>query len=337
MTADTALIPLPSEPERGARSAGRVANAHAAAALFADYRSRRAQHLCAGRTTPWHSSPPTWSPPVYRSRLLPPLSRTLAAWRRATWGLVAGFTRQQPGRATPSARSTARASTVKVYARLAMQAGSLDWPSTSPSAVQATPHRGQAGGRGAAGRARRDQEGRAGPAHVGADLTGSRRSPTRPRAGAAALLFCLLLDHGLRVGEVSRVAGERPTWRWASCASSAQGRPDAAAPPLPRPTAPGGSRPRRPRATCRWRVRCCAVVGRGLADGRRHERARSPRARELGAAVGGWLERARPAAAAWATRARRNGTPLDRCRMRGWSSPAMPLRYVEAARWRMRG
>ena len=40
----------------------------------------------------------------------------------------------------------------------------------------------------------------------------------------------------------------------------------------------------------------------------------------------------------WATRATRNGTPLDRLQdAGGWASPAMPLRYVKAARSRTRG
>jgi integrase len=35
----------------------------------------------------------------------------------------------------------------------------------------------------------------------------------------------------------------------------------------------------------------------------------------------------------WATRAARNGTPIDRLQdAGGWNSPAMPLRYVEAAK-----
>lgn len=35
----------------------------------------------------------------------------------------------------------------------------------------------------------------------------------------------------------------------------------------------------------------------------------------------------------WATRAARNGTPLERLQgASGWNSPAMPLRYVEVAK-----
>ena len=63
------------------------------------------------------------------------------------------------------------------------------------------------------------------------------------------------------------------------------------------------------------------------------ERAITARVRELGAAVGAAGLSAHDLRHAWATRAARNGTPLDRLQdAGGWSSPAMPLRYVEAAR-----
>jgi integrase len=55
--------------------------------------------------------------------------------------------------------------------------------------------------------------------------------------------------------------------------------------------------------------------------------------RDLGAAVGLVGLSAHDLRHYWATRAARNGTPLDRLQdAGGWSSPAMPLRYVEAAK-----
>jgi integrase len=55
------------------------------------------------------------------------------------------------------------------------------------------------------------------------------------------------------------------------------------------------------------------------------------RVHDLGAAVGLVGLSAHDLRHYWATRAARNGTPLDRLRdAGGWASPAMPLRYVES-------
>jgi integrase len=73
-------------------------------------------------------------------------------------------------------------------------------------------------------------------------------------------------------------------------------------------------------------------------DGRLHDAGMSKRAimarvRALGEQVG--IEGLSPHDCRhyWATQAARGGTPLDRLQdAGGWASPAMPLRYVEAAR-----
>ena len=54
---------------------------------------------------------------------------------------------------------------------------------------------------------------------------------------------------------------------------------------------------------------------------------------DLGAAVGLVGLSAHDLRHYWAPRAARSGTPLDRLQdAGGWASPAMPLRYVEAAK-----
>jgi len=63
------------------------------------------------------------------------------------------------------------------------------------------------------------------------------------------------------------------------------------------------------------------------------ERAITDRVRELGERIGVMGLSAHDLRHAWATRAARNGTPIDRLQdAGGWSSPAMPLRYVESAK-----
>jgi integrase len=62
-------------------------------------------------------------------------------------------------------------------------------------------------------------------------------------------------------------------------------------------------------------------------------RAITARVRELGEAVGVKGLSAHDCRHYWATRAAREGTPIDRLQdAGGWASPAMPLRYVEAAK-----
>ena len=71
-----------------------------------------------------------------------------------------------------------------------------------------------------------------------------------------------------------------------------------------------------------------ALTGAGMTA-----RALTDRVRTLGTAVGLTGLSAHDLRHYWATRAARNGTPLDRLQdAGGWASPAMPLRYVETAR-----
>ena len=63
------------------------------------------------------------------------------------------------------------------------------------------------------------------------------------------------------------------------------------------------------------------------------KRAVTARVRALGAAIGVDGLSAHDCRHYWATQAARSGTPIDRLQdAGGWSSPAMPLRYVEAAK-----
>ena len=62
------------------------------------------------------------------------------------------------------------------------------------------------------------------------------------------------------------------------------------------------------------------------------ERAITKRVEVLGESVGAVGLSAHDCRHYWATQAARNGTPLDRLQdAGGWNSPAMPLRYVQAA------
>lgn len=145
--------------------------------------------------------------------------------------------------------------------------------------------------------------------------------------------MCLLLDHGLRCGEVALLKVEdfdleggefrfyrpkvdkaqthRMTPDTLKVAKSYLRQLDSQAGPLLQASRKGGH-----------------MTHSGMS-----ERAVTKRVKALGEAVG--LERlsAHDCRHYWATQAARNGTPIDRLQdAGGWNSPAMPLRYVEAAK-----
>jgi integrase len=162
-----------------------------------------------------------------------------------------------------------------------------------------------------------------------------KAQPDTPLGRRDALLLCLLLDHGLRVGEVAGLAvrdfdlaaGELRFYRpkvdkiqthrltadtLAAARAYMVGAGDAPAQgPVLRASRKGGA----------------------LQDAGMTARALTARVHDLGTAVGLVGLSAHDLRHYWATRAARSGTPLDRLQdAGGWASPAMPLRYVERAK-----
>ena len=108
-------------------AAGQVANTYAAADAFADYTARRApntidaqradlasfaEYLCVA--TDGADCPDAET-----------LQTTPAAWHGVTWGLVAGFVRWLLGQGAAISTVNRKLSTVKVYCKLAAQAGTI--------------------------------------------------------------------------------------------------------------------------------------------------------------------------------------------------------------------
>lgn len=336
MKAATALVPAPTDPSAGLELAGHVANQHAAAHLFADYRSRKAANTLRRQDASLALFARYLAAAGLPDAPAPGrLAADPAAWRGTTWGLVAGFAAWLLGQGYAIGSINGSLSTVKTYARLAMQAGSLD--RGEYVAIRAVQSYSRTEGKrvdAARGTARVGLKKAESVVITHEQASALKRRPDTPQGRRDALLMCLLLDHGLRAGEVSRLevvdldlgAGElrfyRPkvdknqTHRLTADALAAArayvGAGDApAAGPLLRGSRKGG----------------------GLDAAGMSERAISARVRELGEGIGVVGLSAHDLRHAWATRAARNGTPLDRLQEAGgWSSPAMPLRYVETAR-----
>ena len=161
-------------------------------------------------------------------------------------------------------------------------------------------------------------------------------------------MLCLLLDHGLRVGEVAGLkvrdfdlaAGELRFYRpkvdkiqthrlTADTLAAARAYPGDEVGNATGKHAGG----ERPRAVAQGPALRASRKGGALQDAGMTARALTARVRDLGAAVGLVGLSAHDLRHYWATRTARSGTPLDRLQdADGWASPAMPLRYVEAAK-----
>jgi len=142
------------------------------------------------------------------------LASTPAAWRGVTWGLVEGFVKWQLGAGYAVGTVNVRLSTVKVYAKLAMKAGTLS--SESYALIRAV-----------SGYRRKEaknvDERRA---ERGLDTRiGDKKAMSRVLSGAQVerlkaehagdgqgrrdrLIMCLLCDWGLRVGELAGLTVE---------------------------------------------------------------------------------------------------------------------------------
>lgn len=318
--------------------AGQVANQAAAKGTFTDYQARKADN-----TNRRAAADLALFAAFLRSAGLTPgdLQTDPAAWHGITWGLVEAFTRWQLLEGYAVGSVNVRLATVKTYAGLALKAGEI-----SPAdyalimTVKGYSHKETKRideKREASGQDTRKSTKKAAavvltPAQADDLLT----RPDTPQGRRDALMLALMIDHGLRVGEVAILAvgdfdlarGELRFYRPKVDKTQTHKltpRTQAAALAYIQNDAPALGPV--------WR----ASAGRGLsgelADQGMSERAITKRVAYLGALAGVAGLSAHDLRHYWATRAARNGTQIDRLQdAGGWNSPAMPLRYVEAAK-----
>jgi integrase len=262
------------------------------------------------------------------------------AWTGVTAGLVEGFKRWMLHEGYAIASVNVRLSTIKVYVKLAAKVGVIDHPTAAEVAVvEGYAHR----------EFKRVDEKRSAadlPTRTGAkkseavSLTRAERKalkdqPNTPQGRRDALLMCLLLDHGLRVGEIAAltvgafnlVDGTFTFYRpkvdkvqshklTRDTLKAARAYLDIDAPlsadaPLLQGSKKDGE----------------------LTEARMSERAITKRVNVLGGKVGIVGLSAHDGRHSWATQAARDNTPIDALMHGGgWNSLAMPLRYVETAR-----
>ncbi len=187
-----------------ARAIGEKANQAAARSRFADYRSRRAEQTLRRQDADLALTHEFLELLNIRTG---DLSHDPDAWRVITWGLVEAFVKWQIQEGYAVKTINVHLSTVKTYARLAMQSGTLTPQEYALiRAVQGYSQREQV---------RIDQKRpvkriglkKAEPTVITPEQAAAlKNQPDTPQGRRDALLMCLLLDHGLRVGEVAALS-----------------------------------------------------------------------------------------------------------------------------------
>ncbi|MDT8897148.1 site-specific integrase [Thermanaerothrix sp. 4228-RoL] len=195
-------LPIPTHDIQIGHAANEAATRH----RFADYRSRRADHTLRRQDADLALFAEFLSSLGIQ---VSNLSQNPEAWRGITWGLVEAFVKWQlsVGYAIPSIN--VRLSTVKTYARLALQSGCLTPEEYALiRSIKGFSHREQ---QRLDQRRPRQRVGTKKPAPVTLtpqQAAALKTQPDTPQGRRDALLMCLLLDHGLRVGEVASLRVE---------------------------------------------------------------------------------------------------------------------------------
>jgi len=316
---------LPGELQQAAQAANQAAARH----RFADYQTRRAEETLRRQQADLGLFQD------FLAQLGIPsgdLMHDPQAWQGMSWGLVEAFIQWQlrEGYAIPSIN--VRLSTIKTYARLAMQAGSL-----SPqdyALIRAVQGYNQQEKRRLDSRRPRHRVGfkKAAPVLLTAEQAAALKSqPDTPQGRRDCVMMCLLLDHGLRVGELAALVVEELDLNQEVLRFY---RPKVGKEQIHRLTM-DTLNALRAYATSGDLPSAGPLLRRSLKNGQlgksgMSERAITQRVNVLGQTLGIFCLSAHDCRHYWATSAARHGTdPFSLQQAGGWSSLAMPRRYVE--------
>lgn len=264
------------------------------------------------------------------------------AWRGVTWGLVEAFKVWQLQKGYALASINGRLSTVRTYARIAARADVI----TAQESILIASVEGYAGKerkhiddkRRADGIATRTGAKKAEAVTIPQDVADALKAqPSTPKGKRDGLLMCLLLDHGLRIGEIGILTRKsfdmkagtftfyRPKVNKTQTHALTAATRKAAREYLPYAPAEG----------IIWRKTCKGtgkLSSQMSAQAGSAERALTKRVELLGRHAGIEELSAHDGRHHWATFEANAGTRIDRLMdAGGWNSPAMPLRYIAAA------
>jgi integrase len=319
--------------------AGQLAEEFARQGMFADYLSRKAANTLRRQRADLELF----------SRYLAAAGVTIDseklqtsadAWNGISAGLVDGFKRWMLHEGYAIASVNVRLSTIKTYVKLAARAGAIDQTTAAQVAmIDGYAHR----------EFKHVDEKRSAaelPTRTGAkkseavtlskaDRRALKDQPNTPQGRRDALLMCLLLDHGLRCGEIAGLT--------VGAFNLADGTFTFYRPKVDKVQSHKLTRDTLRAARAYLNIdaplSADALLLRGskkdgeLTEARMSERAITKRVNVLGGKVGIVGLSAHDGRHSWATQAARDNTPIDALMQGGgWNSPAMPLRYVESAR-----
>lgn len=185
---------------------GRVANQVAANYVFTDYTSRKSPHTIKNQRSALDLFGQYLAIVGIPGKSADNLQTDPQSWHGITWGIVEGFVKWclKEGYAVSTVNN--RLSAVKVYAKLASKAGVI--PPEELQLIRVVSGYGKQEGKRVDERRPVTRVGHKKEAPVRltpAQARTLKSQPDTPQGRRDALLMCLLLDHGLRVGEVVRL------------------------------------------------------------------------------------------------------------------------------------
>jgi len=183
---------------------GKAADQAAAAAIFADYRSRKAANTDKAQGFDLAVFADYLAAAGYHVTA-DQLQTTPGAWQGMTWGIVKGFVEWQLQAGHAVASLNRRLSTVKVYAKLAAQAGAIS--AQDLALIKSVSGYSQKEAKRVNADRAQTRVGSKKAEHVSITDDQAARLKAQPLATPQsrrdAVLMALLLDHGLRAGEVA--------------------------------------------------------------------------------------------------------------------------------------
>lgn len=314
--------------------AGQVANEVAARHAATDYQERKAANTRRAQLADLAT---------FAAYLHATTSQTIDAaalrdapeiWRGVTWGLVTGFVRWLLAQDYAVGTVNRKLSTVKTFVKVAAKGGVIS--ADELQLIRAVAGYGRKEGKRVDAVRPHTRRSAKKPVPVEIDEAHAARliedQPDTPQGRRDAVIMALLLDHGLRVGELALLqVGDfnlkRGTFHLDRLKVGLEQRHRLTA--------------RARRVVAAWFATDAPAAGSLLRGSRRggvlgdagmSERSITERVRVLGEVVGLVGLSAHDCRHAWATRAAEHGTDvLSLMDGGGWSSPAMPARYVKRA------